>query len=384
MQSPPSFSIADHEFMALAIQLAMRGLNTTAPNPAVGCVLVRDGRVVGQGWHKSAGQAHAELNALSEAGTAANGATAYVTLEPCSHEGRTGACCDALISAGVRRVVSAMQDPNPLVAGAGHDRLIKAGLSVTSGLLANQAARLNAGFIKRMQHQLPHVICKMAMSLDGRAAMSSGESQWITGSPARKKVHQLRAASCVIVTGVGTVLQDDPQLNVRGMNDLGSDSDENISRQPDVLIIDSLLKTPITSRVLTDESLSSRHVFIACADHTSGSQQRALEALGVTVVSLPDKHNTSIVDLLSVLDYLAAQQMNEVFIEAGPTLAGQFIDKALVDQLKIFVAPKLMGSEAKAVFNLPLETMDSAVALHIDDVSAVGDDWLFSCSLSPN
>ena len=382
MSSSPSFSSADREYMALAIQCAKRGVYTVTPNPAVGCVLVRDGKIVGQGWHQSAGQAHAEVNALKEAGSEAKGATAYVTLEPCNHIGRTGACCEALISAGVSRVVSAMQDPNPQVAGAGHARLAEAGLLVASGLLASEAAALNLGFIKRMQHQLPYVTCKMAMSLDGRAAMASGESQWITGSPARQKVQQLRAASCVIVTGIGTVLQDDPALNVRHIDSLNSGADEAILLQPDLLIIDSSLRTPVTARVLAQESLASRRVFVACAESADIERQKVLQALGVRVVSLPDNSNSTTVNLLSVLRFLAQQEMNHVFVEAGPTLAGQFIDQALPDQLKIFVAPKLMGSEAQPVFKLPIATMSSAIGLTIDDVSAVGDDWLFSCSLS--
>lgn len=384
MPSSPSFSNADREYMALAIQCAKRGLYTVTPNPAVGCVLVRDGKIVGQGWHQSAGQAHAEVNALKEAGSEAEGATAYVTLEPCNHEGRTGACCEALISAGVSRVVSAMQDPNPQVAGAGHARLSEAGLRVASGLLANEAAALNLGFIKRMQHQLPYVTCKMAMSLDGRAAMASGESQWITGPPARQKVQQLRAASCVIVTGIGTVLQDDPALNVRQVDSLDNNADEVTMRQPDLLIIDSLLRTPATASVLAKESLLTRRVFIVCAEGADTESQKVLEALGVTVVSLPDGSDSKAVNLLSVLRFLAKQEKNHVLVEAGPTLAGQFIDQALLDQLKIFVAPKLMGSEAQPVFKLPLAVMSSAIGLTIDDVSAVGDDWLFSCSLSPS
>ena len=384
MSSIPSFSRADHEFMALAIQLAKRGVYSVTPNPAVGCVLVRDNQIVGQGWHQAAGQAHAEVNALNEAGSKAMGATAYVTLEPCNHIGRTGACCDALISAGVSQVVSAMQDPNPQVAGAGHARLTEAGLLVASGLLANEAAALNLGFIKRMQHQLPHVTCKMAMSLDGRAAMASGESQWITGSSARQKVQQFRAASSAIVTGIGTVLKDDPELNVRHIDSLESDATEIISRQPDLLIIDSLLRTPTTARVVSQASLSSRHVFVACAEGANAERKKALEALGVTVVSLPDDDNQQSVGLLSVLRYLAQREINDVFVEAGPTIAGQFIDRGLIDKLKIFVAPKLMGSDAQAVFNLPLLTMSSAVGLTIDDVSAVGDDWLLSCSLPSN
>lgn len=382
MSSLPSFSIADHEYMALAIQCAKRGLYTVTPNPAVGCVLVRDRKIVGQGWHQSAGQAHAEVNALKEAGSEAKGSTAYVTLEPCNHIGRTGACCDALISAGVSRVVSAMQDPNPQVAGAGHARLSEAGLQVTSGLMANEAAALNLGFIKRMQYQLPYVSCKMAMSLDGRAAMASGESQWITGAPARQKVQQLRAASCVIVTGIGTVLQDDPALNVRQVDSLDNNADEVMIRQPDLLIIDSLLRTPATASVLAKESLSSRRIFVVCAEGADTEQKKVLETLGVTVVSLPDDSNCRAVNLLSVLRFLAKQEKNHVLVEAGPTLAGQFIEQALFDQLKIFIAPKLMGSEAQPVFKLPLASMSSTIGLTIDDVNAVGDDWLFTCSLS--
>ncbi|MDG1938443.1 MAG: bifunctional diaminohydroxyphosphoribosylaminopyrimidine deaminase/5-amino-6-(5-phosphoribosylamino)uracil reductase RibD [Pseudomonadales bacterium] len=371
------FSIADRQFMAEAIQLAERGLYTTTPNPCVGCVLVKNDKVVGRGWHVKAGDGHAEVNAIADAGTQAKGATAYISLEPCSFVGKTGACTDALQAAGIVRVVSAMEDPNPNVSGQGNQLLRDAGLEVSTGLLSEQAAAVNRGFIKRMQQQLPFVSVKMAMSLDGRSAMASGESEWITAPTARKYVQQLRASSCAIITGVGTVAHDNPKLNVREQ-----DLSQDVSRQPALVIVDSQLKTPLDATVISAEMLSTRDVYIACVDGASADRMQALQSRGVKVVELAadDKQSTG-VNLLALLAYLARCEMNNVLVEAGPTLAGEFIHQRLSDELKVFMAPKLMGADAMPVFNLHLDTMSEAMDLTISDINAVGTDWLLTCQL---
>lgn len=371
------FSIADRQFMAEAIQLAERGLYTTTPNPCVGCVLVKNDKVVGRGWHVKAGDGHAEVNAIADAGAQAKGATAYVSLEPCSFVGKTGACTDALQAAGIVRVVSAMEDPNPNVSGQGNQLLRDAGLEVSTGLLSEQAAAVNRGFIKRMQQQLPFVSVKMAMSLDGRSAMASGESEWITAPTARKYVQQLRASSCAIITGVGTVAHDNPKLNVREQ-----DLSQEVSRQPALVIVDSQLKTPLDATVISAEMLSTRDVYIACVDGASADRMQALQSRGVKVVELAadDKQSTG-VNLLALLAYLARCEMNNVLVEAGPTLAGEFVHQRLSDELKVFMAPKLMGADAMPVFNLHLDTMSEAMDLTISDITAVGTDWLLTCQL---
>lgn len=371
------FSIADRQFMAEAIQLAERGLYTTTPNPCVGCVLVKNDKIVGRGWHVKAGDGHAEVNAIADAGAQAKGATAYVSLEPCSFVGKTGACTDVLLAAGIVRVVSAMEDPNPNVSGQGNQLLRDAGLEVSTGLLSEQAAAVNRGFIKRMQQQLPFVSVKMAMSLDGRSAMASGESEWITAPTARKYVQQLRASSCAIITGVGTVAHDNPKLNVREQ-DLG----QSASRQPALVIVDSQLKTPLDATVISAEMLSTRDVYIACVDGAPADRVQALQSRGVKVVELAADDKQSMgVNLLALLAYLARCEMNNVLVEAGPTLAGEFVHQRLSDELKVFMAPKLMGADAMPVFNLHLDTMSEVMDLTISDITAVGTDWLLTCQL---
>jgi len=371
------FSIADRQFMAEAIQLARRGLYTATPNPCVGCVLVKDEKIIGRGWHIKAGDAHAEVNAITDAGGNAKGATAYISLEPCSFTGKTGACTNALQEAGIVRVVSAMEDPNPKVSGQGNAVLRAAGLDVSHGLMAEQAAAVNRGFIKRMQKQLPFVSCKMAMSLDGRSAMASGESQWITAPPARKQVQQLRASSCAIITGIGTIIHDDPSLNVREQ-DLAAP----VARQPALVIVDSQLKTPLSAKVVSTEMLATRDVYIACVNTASVDRVQALEARGVKVIRFSGVgEDSSAINLRALLSYLALQEMNHVMIEAGPTLAGQFVRQHLVDELKIFVAPKLMGGNAMPAFSLPFENMSDAMDLTITDTMAVGPDWLLTCHI---
>ncbi|MGB2271731.1 MAG: bifunctional diaminohydroxyphosphoribosylaminopyrimidine deaminase/5-amino-6-(5-phosphoribosylamino)uracil reductase RibD [Pseudomonadales bacterium] len=357
--------------------MAERGLYTTTPNPCVGCVLVKNDKIVGRGWHVKAGDGHAEVNAIADAGAQAKGATAYVSLEPCSFVGKTGACTDALLAAGIVRVVSAMEDPNPNVSGQGNQLLRDAGLEVSTGLLSEQAAAVNRGFIKRMQQQLPFVSVKMAMSLDGRSAMASGESEWITAPTARKYVQQLRASSCAIITGVGTVAHDNPKLNVREQ-DLG----QSASRQPALVIVDSQLKTPLDATVISAEMLSTRDVYIACVDGAPADRVQALQSRGVKVVELAADDKQSMgVNLLALLAYLARCEMNNVLVEAGPTLAGEFVHQRLSDELKVFMAPKLMGADAMPVFNLHLDTMSEAMDLTISDITAVGADWLLTCQL---
>lgn len=360
---------ADFGFMARALRLAARGLCTTEPNPRVGCVLVRDGEIVGEGWHRRAGEPHAERNALADAGHRSLGATAYVTLEPCCHFGKTPPCADALLISGVARVVVATEDPNPLVSGRGLEFLRSRGVQVESGVLADQAKALNPGFFKRMTEGLPFVRCKLATSLDGRTAMASGESKWITSEAARKDVQLLRARSSAIVTGIGTLLADDPSLNVRlASEDLPARELGEPVRQPVRVVVDSRLRTPLEARML---SLPGR-TLIACTDQNAADAVR-LESAGANVYVCPESEGK--VDLESLFRYLARQEINEVLIEAGPTLAGAALQAGLVDELVIYLAPHLMGDDARGLFRLSgLERMRDRVPLAFEDVRMVGPD----------
>ena len=361
---------ADQGHMARALRLAARGLYTTEPNPRVGCVLVRDGGVVGEGWHRRAGGPHAERVALDAAGESARGATAYVTLEPCCHHGRTPPCTEGLLSAGVSRVVAAMVDPNPLVAGQGLAQLAAAGVAVEAGLLEQEARALNPGFIKRMAQGLPYVRCKLAASLDGRTAMASGESQWITGPAARRDVQFLRARSSAILTGVGTVLADDPSMNVRlEPNDLQGVEPGEAVRQPLRVVVDSALRTPTNARMLRLPGLT----LVACLDQPP-QRIAALESAGARV--RVSAESAGRVDLESLLRYLAREEINEVLIEAGPTLAGAAIQAGLVDELILYLAPHLMGDGGRGLVHLPgLDRMAERIPLTITDLRAVGSDW---------
>jgi diaminohydroxyphosphoribosylaminopyrimidine deaminase/5-amino-6-(5-phosphoribosylamino)uracil reductase len=362
------FVTTDHRHMARALQLAACGLFTADPNPRVGCVLVRDGQVVGEGWHERAGEPHAEIHALEQAGAQARGATAYITLEPCSHHGRTPPCSKALIEAGVARVVAAMEDPNPLVAGSGLAALRQAGIEVSSGLLAAEAAQLNPGFVKRMRSGLPWVRCKLAMSLDGRTAMASGESRWITGEAARRDVQRLRARSSAVLTGIGTVLADDPSMNVR-LDDTGE------LHQPWRVVLDSQLRMPAAARMLALPG-STRILTV----ETDAQKAAALAQGEVSVVTLPGQDGR--LDLAAVMRYLAEQQLNEIHVEAGPTLCGALLQAGLVDELVIYLAPHLMGDAARGLFHLPgLERMEQRVKLDIMDIRAVGDDWRITATI---
>ena len=354
-----AFSAADHEFMARALRLAERGLFTTTPNPHVGCVLVKDGLVVGEGWHERAGEAHAEILALRMAGDLARGATAYVTLEPCSHFGRTPPCADALIDAGVARVVAAMQDPNPQVAGRGLSRLVAAGISVASGLLETEARELNIGFVARMTRGRPWTRVKLAASLDGKTALNNGSSQWLTGPAARRDGHRWRARACAIVSGIGTVLADDPQLNVR---------DVDTWRQPLKVVVDSRLKLGLQARLFD----GGGSVLIAAAS-SENHRAEALRARGVEILALPDSGGR--VDLGALWDELARRGLNELHVEGGAHLSGALLAAGLVDELLIYLAPCVVGDVARGLFALPaLESLDNKTRLSLVDVRRVGDD----------
>lgn len=353
-----SFGAADHGYMARALRLAARGMHTATPNPRVGCVIVKDGEVVGEGWHERAGEPHAEVHALRAAGDRARGATAYVTLEPCSHHGRTPPCADALIDAGVARVVAAMTDPNPQVAGRGIQLLTLAGVRAEVGLLEAEARELNVGFIARMTRGRPWLRLKTAATLDGKTALENGASKWLTGPAARQDVQRWRARACAILTGSGTVLADDPQMNVRLAE---------ASRQPLRVIVDSRLATPPDARIL-----ASGPVLIVCAA-AEARAAAALEAAGAEVIGLPDGHGR--VDLAAVAGELARRGANEVHAEAGATLNGALLRAGLVDEWLAYVAPIVLGHRARGLFDLPaLTDMAGRRGFVLRDVRMVGND----------
>jgi len=358
--------LLDREYMSRALRLARRGCYTTHPNPNVGCLIVNRGEVVGSGWHQRAGEPHAEVLALREAGDRAAGADVYLTLEPCSHHGRTPPCADALVEAGVRRVVLAMQDPNPQVAGQGLERLRAAGILVECGLLEEQARDLNPGFIRRMQDGRPYVRLKLAASVDGRTAMASGESKWISGDAARRDVQCLRAASSAIVTGIGTVLADDPSLNVR----LDAQQLQGVEpvRQPLRVVLDSRLRLPVQARLL---SLPGTTLVF-----TGEQDQRCWQAVqhaGAEVIAAETEHGR--LKPAAVLQALAEREINEVLLECGPTLAGSFVQARLVDEIILYLAPHLMGDSARGLFALPgLEQMKDRIGLEWADVRRVGSE----------
>jgi len=348
----------DVKYMARALQLARNGRYTTDPNPRVGCVLVRDGVIIGEGWHAKAGQSHAEVEALKTVQNA-KGATAYVTLEPCSHHGKTPPCCDALINAGVSRVVAAMQDPNPLVSGRGLAKLEAAGIEVVCGVLQKDAEALNRGFIKRMTVGRPFVRSKLAMSLDGRTAMASGESKWITSAESRADVQRLRAESSAILTGINTVLADDPALNAR--------VDFEVV-QPVRVVLDSRLQMPSDAQMA---KLPGRSLILTCSDDSS--KQQSLQHAGFEVYRLPD--NNGRLDLPEVMRFLAGQQINEVLVEAGAVLNGALLAENLLDEIVVYMAPSIMGDRGRGLFHLPgVTTMADKKMLKLLDVRQVGGD----------
>ena len=352
----------DAEFMSRALHLAERGLYTTDPNPRVGCVIVKDGQIVGEGWHRQAGGPHAEVEALRQSGTLAHGATAYVSLEPCCYHGKTPPCTDALISAGISRVVAAMKDPNPRVAGEGLKKLDEAGVEVACGLLESAAAALNPGFCKRMKTGRPYIRSKLAMSLDGRTALPSGESKWITGEDARRDVHRLRARSSAIVTGIGTVLQDDPELTARLPEQAGE------VLQPVRVVLDSRLRIPAAMRLAGGGNRTA--VLTAVSDKT---RIRALsDRFDIeTLPAAPDGR----LDLAAAADWLGHRQFNEILVETGPTLNGALLRENLVDEWIVYVAPVVLGDRARGLFHLPdLTRMAERFELTIAEVRQVGSD----------
>ena len=373
MTSINHLSSFDFEMMAQALRLAARGQKTCMPNPAVGCVVVKNGRVLGEGWHELAGEDHAEINALKSIGKLSHGATAYVTLEPCSYHGRTPPCVDALVVAGIARVVYGMTDPNPKVSGSGLSKLKKAGILVEGPLLELEAQQLNRGYIKRHQYNQPWVTIKLAMSLDGRTAMGDGESKWITGLHARQDVQRLRAKHCAIITGIGTVLQDNPSLTVRyeriegneGLPDQEKNSSGGLSlKQPLRVVVDSKLNTPVNAKILS----ATGSVLVA-----STLISDVLDSSKAEIICIPG--NDERVDLSGLLKILAERECNNVLVEAGPELAGAFLQMGLADELVIYMAPKLLGSMAKPLFNLPFVHMGQQVELDIIDIRQVGEDF---------
>jgi len=357
---PPTES--DTHWMSLALSWAEKAMFSTSPNPRVGCVIVNaQGVLLGAGHTQPAGQAHAEIMALQDAkqrGLDVAGAIAYVTLEPCSHQGRTGPCCDALIQAGLARVVVAVQDPNPQVSGSGIARLRQSGVQVDVGVLQDKARSLNQGFFKRMTTGIPWMRLKVAASLDGQTALSNGVSQWITSEAARQDGHTWRARACALLTGIGTVLEDDPHLNVRGIDS---------SRQPTLVIVDSKLETPLNAKLWQTQ----REVWIYCAIEAAG-RRAALEAKGAKVICLPNALGK--VDLRAMQQDLGQRSINEVHIEAGYKLNGSLLGDGLVDELLVYLAPVLIGN-GMGIANLgPFESLSQALKLDIQNVTPIGDD----------
>lgn len=355
--------------MALALELAAKGIYTTAPNPRVGCVIVRDGEVIGMGHTQPAGQAHAEIMAMRDAqerGHDVRGATAFVTLEPCNHHGRTPPCSDALVRAGLGRVVAAITDPNPLVAGQGMARLAAAGIETSAGLLADQAYEMNIGFFSRMQRKRPWVRMKSAASLDGMTALHSGESQWITGAQARADGHAWRARACAILTGIGTVKADDPQLNVRAVD---------TPRQPRRIVVDSKLEISLDAKVLSGGGTW----IVAAAGNPD--KEAALAAAGHEVILLPNAAGK--VDLPALMLELGRREINELHVEAGSKLNGSLIREGCVDELLVYIAPCLIG-EAQGMFGLAAPgRLDAKITLKFHEVRQVGEDLRILARFTP-
>ncbi|MFK7732041.1 MAG: bifunctional diaminohydroxyphosphoribosylaminopyrimidine deaminase/5-amino-6-(5-phosphoribosylamino)uracil reductase RibD [Pseudomonadales bacterium] len=364
------FSDSDKQNMARAIELAQRGWYSTTPNPRVGCVLTRDGVVVAEGWHERAGEAHAEAMALQKAGTHAKDCTAYVTLEPCSFVGRTPACSRSLVNAGVSRVVCAMRDPHPKVSGKGIAELIEAGIQVDEDLMRAEARALNPGYIKQQETGLPYVRCKLAMSLDGRTAMASGESQWITGNEARQDVQDLRAQSCAVLTGINTILDDDARLNVRAEQLSDTARTQLGSRQPLRVVMDSTGRCPQTAALLSTPG----NVLLVVGKNTADLPISRSE--NVSVLSCDSIQP----EPATVLRALAARDCNDILLEAGPTLAGAFLRQGLVDELIVYMAPKLLGSNARPLLDLPIELMQDSIQLNLNSVRLIGNDLRIDCT----
>ena len=352
------FSPVDHAHMTRALRLAERGLYTATPNPRVGCVIARGDEILGEGLHERAGEPHAEIHALRRAGAQARGATVYVTLEPCSHHGRTPPCADALVEAGVSRVVAAMPDPNPKVAGEGLQRLRAAGVAVECGLYEMRAQELNIGFVARMTRARSWLRIKTAASLDGRTALRNGQSQWITGTAARRDGHRWRARSCAVMVGVGTLLADNPRLTVREVR---------TTRQPLRVVVDRQLEIPLDARVL-----EGGHALVVTAQDRP-EKTRQLEQLGAQVVRLPNPEGK--VDLVALMQELARRELNEVLVESGSRLNGALLRAGVVDEVVVYLAPQLLGDMARGMFDLgELTSLDQRVELTIRDVRRIGSD----------
>lgn len=346
----------DHYYMTRALKLAERGLYSTHPNPRVGCVVVKDDSIVGEAWHEKAGQPHAEVLALRQAGDAARGASVYVNLEPCCHQGRTPPCTGFLVDAGVRRVVAAMEDPNPQVAGGGIENLRSVGIDVDVGVMRPQAEALNQGFVKRIQCGRPWVTAKVAASMDGRTAMASGESQWISSVQSRRDVHHWRARCSAVLTGSGTVLADDPALTAREV-----DTD----RQPLRVIVDSNFSTPVDARVIRGPG----EVLVA----TANPEYEFSESDAAELVYLPGSGRS--VDLAALMDHLSQREVNEVLLEAGPTLSGAMMQAGLVDEILMYLAPTILGGAARGMFDLPgLDDLVDCAQFDIHDLRQFGPD----------
>jgi diaminohydroxyphosphoribosylaminopyrimidine deaminase / 5-amino-6-(5-phosphoribosylamino)uracil reductase len=365
-----NFSAEDHAFMARAIALTERGRDTATPNPSVGCVIAKGGRILGEGWHERAGEPHAEVHALRACTESPEGATVYLSLEPCAHEGRTPPCADQLIEARVARVVAALEDPNPLVHGHGATKLRDGGVRVDLGLMAAQAEEAHRGFLHRMRHGRPWMRIKAAASLDGRIALANGESQWITGLAARRDVHALRARSCAMLTGIGTVLRDDPELTVRHVP---------CARQPRRVLIDSRLDLAPTAKILKGEPLL---IFTVSTD---AAKRRALEALGAEVMTAPtDRHAAGKTDLVAIARELGARGFNEVTVETGTKLMGSLLAAGVIDELVLYLAPKLFGDSGQGLFALPEMTrLEQAIKPRIVEVRHVGEDLRITARFAP-
>ncbi len=366
---PTIFSAEDHAFMARAIALTERGRDTAPPNPSVGCVIAKEGRILGEGWHAKAGEAHAEVRALEACKEPAQGATVYLSLEPCAHHGRTPPCADALAAARGGRVVAALEDPTPLVKGRGAARLREAGIRVEMGLMKAEALEAHRGFVTRMTQGRPWMRIKAAASLDGRTALANGESQWITGEDARRDVHRLRARSCAMLTGIGTVRRDDPQLTVRHVA---------CERQPRRLLIDHKLEVAEDARILQGEPPI---VFVVEAD---AEKRRRFEAKGIEVVVVPsDRGKPGKLDLAALARMLGERGFNEVTVETGAKLNGSLLAAGVIDEIILYVAPMILGGSAMGLFDsMPaLERLDQAIRPRIVDVRRVGDDWRITARL---
>ena len=355
------FSAVDEAMMSRALELTARGRDTATPNPNVGCVIAKAGRVIGEGWHERAGEPHAEAKALAACTESPEGATVYVTLEPCAHQGRTPPCADALVAARVGRVVAALEDPNPLVHGRGADRLRDAGIRVDVGLLQSQAEEAHRGFITRMRLGRPWMRIKAAASLDGRTALANGQSRWITSEEARRDVHALRARSCAMLTGIGTVLADDPELTVRHVPS---------KRQPRRVLIDNRLEVPLHAKILEGEP----PIIFTVSD--DAEKKKRLEALGAEVfVAHSDAGKPGKTDLSHVARELAAHGFNEVTVETGSRLNGSLLAAGVVDEIVLYLAPKVIGDSGQGLFALPeLKSLDEAVKLEIVDMKTIGPD----------